>query len=439
MTADALIVGAGPAGAWAAYRLARAGVRVTIFDPSHPREKPCGGGVTGRALGLVADVLPRFPRTVVVTRARFDRLGCLTGDEPDGCGSEIPVLVAGPGRARIGVEVPLPAHGLSTATGLVVASRREFDAALLDAAVEAGASLVRERAREVSASVAGVEVQTAGGRHQGTWLLGADGAGSLVRRRVARPFRRAQLSIAAGVFAHGATTTMIDLACLAEPPGYLWSFPRPDHLAVGIGCPADRGVTAHALQTASRRWLERAGMAPAARLESYGWPIPSLTAADLARERPAGPRWMLLGDAAGLVDPLTREGIYFALLSGAWAAEALVKDPGRAASTYAARLREEIHPELSRAARLRDGFFRADFLGLLLQALAESPRIAAVMADLIAGRQPYRGLRRRLLATGEWRHAGRLAALATRDLLRADRARGARRGARRLDTPLTQT
>ena len=69
---DIAIVGAGPAGAWAAYTLARRGARVTIFDPSHPREKPCGGGVTARALTLVADALAEtsLPASII-RRARF--------------------------------------------------------------------------------------------------------------------------------------------------------------------------------------------------------------------------------------------------------------------------------------------------------------------------------------------------------------------------------
>src|SRR3954468_4069182 len=72
MREDVAIVGAGPAGARAAYALARQGARVTIFDPSHPREKPCGGGVTGRALELVTDAIDpaRLPHTGVRT-ARF--------------------------------------------------------------------------------------------------------------------------------------------------------------------------------------------------------------------------------------------------------------------------------------------------------------------------------------------------------------------------------
>ena len=84
---DVAIVGAGPAGARAAYLLARRGVRVTIFDGSHPREKPCGGGVTGRALALVADAVDpaTFPCTAIRS-ARFtntqvppSRLRCFGG------------------------------------------------------------------------------------------------------------------------------------------------------------------------------------------------------------------------------------------------------------------------------------------------------------------------------------------------------------------------
>src|SRR2546430_11525240 len=72
MIAEVAIVGAGPAGAWAAYCLARCGARVSIFDPSHPREKPCGGGVTGRALALVGDALDRAQLPVsAIARARF--------------------------------------------------------------------------------------------------------------------------------------------------------------------------------------------------------------------------------------------------------------------------------------------------------------------------------------------------------------------------------
>jgi len=116
---------------------------------------------------------------------------------------------------------------------------------------------------------------------------------------------------------------------------------------------------------------------------------------------------MLIGDAAGLVDPLTREGIYYALLSGIWAAEALsggLTDAGRA---YLARLEQDVYPELEKAARLSSLFFSTRFSELFVAALRQSAAIREVFADLVAGIQPYTGLRGRLLLTREWRLAGR--------------------------------
>jgi flavin-dependent dehydrogenase len=143
----------------------------------------------------------------------------------------------------------------------------------------------------------------------------------------------------------------------------------------------------------------------------YAWPIPALRASDLALERPAGPRWLLAGDAAGLVDPITREGIYYALASAELAARALLADSPDTTpdDQYGRLLGGEIYPEIERAARLKRLFFRPWFSHLLVQALGRSPAVASVMVDLVAGRQPYRGLRRRLLRTGEIGLAGRLA------------------------------
>jgi flavin-dependent dehydrogenase len=122
---------------------------------------------------------------------------------------------------------------------------------------------------------------------------------------------------------------------------------------------------------------------------------------------------MLLGDAAGLVDPLTREGIYYALLSGQWAADALIAAAGRRAEArYAHRLRTEVHPELARAARMTGLFFSPRFSGLLVDALRQSAAIRDVFVDLVAGVQPYAGLRRRLLGTREWLLAGQAIRLA---------------------------
>jgi len=114
------------------------------------------------------------------------------------------------------------------------------------------------------------------------------------------------------------------------------------------------------------------------------------------------PRELLVGDAAGLVDPITREGIFFALLSGQLAADSILGG-GDAAAAYVDRLREIIYPELRAAARLKARFYRPRFISLLISSLQRSGPVRAVMADLVAGEQPYASLRGRLFRTFEWR------------------------------------
>jgi geranylgeranyl reductase family protein len=398
-TYDVAIAGAGPAGAWAAFRLARAGARVAIVDGSHPREKPCGGGVTGRALDLVRDNR-RFRQDSTpgdrhlcfrdVHQARF---------EQDGLSRAVPLA---PGA-------------------LVVMSRAVFDGALLDCARDAGAELIPERVADVSVSPDRASLRTPRRTVHASWLIGADGAAGVTRRKLWRPFRRDQISIATGFFARDVTSSEIVVRFTDVPPGYAWSFPRPDHLAIGVCAQAD-GSSATDLKAWTRNWIEASGLARgAAALDPYSWPIPSLGHEDIDRERPSGPRWMIIGDAAGLVDSITREGIFFALQSADAAADAILTraDP---APRYHDELRRHVYPELRRAARLKAGFFEPRFLRMLVGAL-ERPPIAAIMADLIAGRQSYHGLRTRLLRTLEVRLAWRFIAQGSRlGRVRADRA-----------------
>ena len=387
------IIGAGPAGAMAAIRLARAGASVQLFDPSHPREKPCGGGVTGRALALIADVVDLKTLAAVVVKSATV--------EAQENGSRTPF----PAR------VDLLDRGIARQSSLVVLSRAVFDAALVNAAVESGAQLSPRKVVKVTRGNEQILVATARAEYAVDFVVGADGANSLVRKTFSRPFTRAEMSIAAGYLVDGASSPDIVIACVAEQPGYLWSFPRLDHLAVGVCARAIEGAAAGKLRAQSLAWIRSHGLYGGGDLRQYAWPIPSAGFGRAVDLRAAGERWMLVGDAAGLVDPLTREGIYYALLSGGWAAEALMRSPAHAAASYQQRVTEEIYPELSRAAALSGLFFSRDFSNAFVAALRESGRIRDVFRDLVAGAQPYGGLRRRLLATREWKLAGRAALL----------------------------
>ena len=265
---DVAVVGAGPAGAWAAYNLARSGARVTIFDPTHPREKPCGGGITGRALALVAGAIGELdPPPASICRARFvdSRSGrsAVVPLDPfdDPAGSQLSHAIATDDRRSVG--------GAPRTAALVVACRANFDEALLAAACRAGATHSAVRVANVAVDGGGARIETAAGMVRAGFLIGADGANSLVRRRLARPFRRDELSIATGYFAHGITSNEIVIELIDDPPGYIWSFPRPTHLAIGICAQADAGLTAPALRARTAAWIRRTRIADGARLEPY--------------------------------------------------------------------------------------------------------------------------------------------------------------------------
>jgi len=369
---DVAVIGAGPSGSWAARTLATRGARVALVDGSHPREKPCGGGVTGRAIAIVAHAIEHsaLPRAHIASARFVDR------------------------ARQTSASVALQTGDLD------VASRSDFDSALFSAATAAGARAVSTRVVDVTRDGSSFVIRTTSGSLRASRLIGADGANSLVRRKLARPFARADLSIATGYFVHGATSDEIVLELLVDPPGYIWSFPRPTHLAVGICTQADQGTTASALRARTREWLHSMKLDNGA-LAAYSWPIPSLSPRSFDRLTTAGPGWCLAGDAAGLVDPITREGIYFALLSGQWAAEAMAS-AGEAHQRYREQVRDEIVAELALAARYKAGFFKPRFTRLLVDALAESRRVREVMAGLIAGTQPYKTLKRRLARTAEF-------------------------------------
>jgi geranylgeranyl reductase family protein len=367
-TFDAVVAGAGPSGAVAARDLARAGARVALVDGSHPREKPCGGGVTGRALELAG--------------ATLEAAG----------GQFIDAVTFEAGRRAARVALP-------GADFLRVFSRELFDTALLRQAVAAGATHVRSRVTALSRVGHHWQIDTGETSIAAPWLLGADGPAGVVRKQVFRPFERRQLSIAAGSYVDRVETREIVIGFIDRPNGYLWAFPRPGHLAVGTCAQANETTTAE-MHDVTDRWLDRYAPAAGHGRRRYAWPIPSLAARDVDAEQPAGDGWMLLGDAAGLVDPITREGIFFALRSGMLAAAALSRAaPARA---YADAVKDELHDELRRAARLKAGFFRPRFTSLLIDALNQSDAIRDVMLDLVAGRQPYHGLKRRLLGTLEF-------------------------------------
>jgi geranylgeranyl diphosphate/geranylgeranyl-bacteriochlorophyllide a reductase len=360
---DVAIVGAGPGGSLLAYRLVRAGVAVTIFDASHPREKPCGGGVTGKALAL----LPPAPADDPLPARWLD--SC---DFDSGAGDSV----------RLGLSHPV-----------AVCARRDLDAWLLRQAVSAGARHIAQRITMVDA--AGL-VRSAEAEHHFDVIVGADGAGSLVRRTFVSAVPPERLVMAAGWFARGTSTMRVQFT--PGLPGYLWLFPRLDHVGVGICAPLGSVPTRDMLGRLEAEAIRHFPALVDDEAGRYAHTIPSPTADPASILEIAGQRWALIGDAAALADPITGEGIYGALRSATILAETLQADGST--DRYPERCLEDFGRDLLRAAALRARFYRPGFARRMIAYAARSSAIRSVLADLVLGEQGYVGLRRRLLRAG---------------------------------------
>lgn len=356
------VVGGGPGGALAALHLAQDGADVTLFDHSHPREKPCGGGLTAKALEL----LPAAPDDDPLP-ARWVAECTFESGEGEG--------------VRVGLR-----------RTVAVAARRDLDAWLLRRACAAGARHVAERAVLVDA--AGLVRSAAGNEQRFDVIVGADGASSLVRRTFLTPIPPERLVMAAGWFARGTAPMLVRFT--PGLPGYLWLFPRPDHVGVGICAPLRSTPTRDMLR---RLEGEVARHFPALlddEAGKYAHTIPSPSRDPRSILEIGGERFALVGDAAGLADPITGEGIYYALRSARELA-ATLRETG-SLRAYPERVLESCGRELLLSARLRDRFYAPGFARRMVRYAARSSAIRDVLGDLVLGEQGYRGLKRRLIA-----------------------------------------
>jgi len=193
----------------------------------------------------------------------------------------------------------------------------------------------------------------------------------------------------------------IDIQFLPHLEGYIWIFPRCGHLSVGI---CGKGEAAGSLRKRLERFMTERGLAWKG-AAFYSHLLPALDTRSWRKNRVSGDGWMAVGDAAGLVDPITGEGLYYAIRSGDLAARSLLCPSGdlsARADRYRNLLWRDFAADLEYGSRLAKRVFLGRFLlgsvpTRMVQFTARSPRFAAIMQDLFAGRQPYRRLKRRLM------------------------------------------
>jgi geranylgeranyl reductase family protein len=391
---DLLIVGAGPAGSFAAELLAKNGASVALFDGRPEGEpKACGGGVTAKALKAWPQLLNAVGRTI---------------HELD---------LYSPSSKKLHLELDEP---------FAIYSRIAFDCYLRDRARDAGARVISEKisARKVERAGDGWRLKgDSGNEWQGSLLIGADGANSGIAKMLAGKLPPSDMEVAFGYRAplpsNGSAPAVV--AFLPGWVGYAWAFPRPDHISFGIATTQDafeheplddllwRFMIGyyHQCEGAKVKFWEvdkdpsrtaHIGTHLNSTAERYAARIPGLAAETWDQRTTCGDDWALLGDAAGFADPVTGEGIYYALRSAELLAQAYLSGEFR---SYEQLWRADFGAELRRAAQMRPRFYGnfwgAPFTERMIEFARGHRGVKRVLGDLVAGEQGYTDLKKKLV------------------------------------------
>ena len=359
------VLGGGPAGAFAAERLASAGLRTIVIDEKLAWEKPCGGGLTYKAYSQYPFLLENDAPKKLVTHTYLSS--------------------ASGGTARLDLTRPL-----------LIYSRYELNSMLLKRAEKAGAQLEKARVLAVHRCSNGWKLRTRTGDLDADFCVVATGARNTLRD-FGTQYSAADTMVALGYYIP-AEQDHVDIQFFAGFEGYIWVFPRNGHLSAGI---CGKGESAQVLRARLERYLADNGIS-LKDATFYGHVLPSLEKPAWRDNRVGGDRWLAVGDAAGLVDPVTGEGLYYAVRSADLAARVLLEDSREVTEEYRALLRSEFTDDLELASRLAKKLFLGRFIyndvpARMIQFMRRSPTFCEIMQDLFAGTQNYLELKSRLI------------------------------------------
>src|SRR6202142_1962032 len=317
------ILGGGPAGAFAAEQLAAAGIKTLLFDEKLAWEKPCGGGLTFKAY-------QEYPFLI-------------ENDTPKKLIHATSLSAPKGGAVKMRLDRPL-----------VIYSRMDLNRMLLERAEKAGAAIEKTRVLAIERRGQGWTLRTQAGVAEADFCVIATGARNPLRE-VGTEWSPRDTMSALGYYVP-ASRDEIDIQFLPRLEGYIWVFPRQGHLSIGI---CGKGEPAHSLRSRLERYMdEKTIRYPGA--EFYGHVLPSLETPAWRKNRVAGEGWIAVGDAAGLVDPITGEGLYYAMRSGDLASRVVLDEAHgivEKASAYRAMLSHEFATDLEYAATLAKRVF----------------------------------------------------------------------------------
>lgn len=362
---DVIVVGAGPAGSSAAHVLAKQGVRVLLLEKARmPRYKPCGAGLVPRALKS----LPFDVSDVVEHKC---------------CTAELNLIDAG---MKFTVERRSPIVSMTM--------REKFDYLLYRKAEEAGADVRDACSAEAFTQEADrVDVQTSSrGKASARFVVICDGAlgrvaylaGWKEETRTLIPLLEWEVFVPQAVFERFSGRARFDFGFF--PSGYAWIFPKNGHLSIGLG---GKKRLPGGLRPVLERYMKESGVDQVDRIEKHGYVIPLSARTDTMVRG----RMILAGDSAGFVDPITAEGITFAIRSGQLAGRAIIDGDFKEEEVEQRynTLLNDLRGELRWGSPLQRLLYGPAFVRNLLFRLY-GQRLTEAVADVLTGTRSYRTL-----------------------------------------------
>lgn len=359
---DLIVVGAGPAGSTAAHVAAKAGKSVAVIDRAvFPRNKLCGGGFTGRATRYFKEAFgPDAPN---VPMRRFDSVEFHAFGELVGSFEDIPPLD--------------------------MIMRAELDAELLRLADDAGAHLFLGKSPEVL-SLDPIVVKFGETTLTAPTMIAADGANSQIAKMLfGEAFDRDQIGFALEIeYPVQTPESQLRIDFGAADWGYGWHFPKNNGVTIGVGGVMRRNPD---MKSKMRSYLETLNLPDTVKVKGQFLPFGGF------RKTPGKGAVLLAGDAAGLVDPITGEGIAYAIKSGQLAAEAVLEAAPKDALNLYKRKLKPIHQAIGQARFIRPFIFLPRFQKVFAKRFRTSRTLRREYLYLLAGQREYGEITRALL------------------------------------------
>jgi geranylgeranyl reductase family protein len=367
-----IVIGAGPAGATLAFELANRGIRTLVLERKIlPRYKCCAGGLTVKAAQLLGIDIDNLIEDVIY-------------------------------RAMVTFRGNNPFYGSSAVPFMYTVRRETFDHALVQRAQEAGAEVLQGvAARAIRITDLGVEVATAAGSFRSEFLVGADGPRSQVRKAMDIDVIKnkalivglqTDVRVTQKELARWKSQIGIDIGRIRG--GYGWVFPKSDHLSIGVGALADK---ARGLKNILAQYRDSLKLGQHTVLRANAGLLPACIDTPVVSQD----RAILIGDAAGLADPLSGEGLHNAILSarlGAAAIDRALNNSGVLQDDYRNALAVAIIPQM----KIAHVFSKvlAQLPGQLFRVLNKNERIWPAWCHMLCGEIDYITIKNKIRSLG---------------------------------------